>query len=413
MIPLELIMGALSGSPQPPGGLPQPKGRFPSEIAGKKYDPMTGNLIREPGPMDASLPRPGPARVTEIGGDPSGRPSPPSSFDEEFADFDKQGTAGMPDAPPKPLKGYRISFGGQSFDIDPASVAQRQRDRIRMAFDPLDAGGPQQRAAAQQARAAAEKYIGIVPPRVAIKVGMDVYQQEMDRDAAHERAKFGGARGPAVVGGFDKNDVLRQGSAFDDVEQYLKNYQQSESLIRARTVIDDGLKVQEMLKANNSMADWAAQKEFLKSYLKGAVSDYDSKDFKASAGKLLQYEQEFNAWFNGGEAPPDLKRKLADAVLIAESYYRKKIERIGAEARANFEDYALLTGRMTPQEAARTADMIQSRITGRRVRTGGGGVGAAPAGKGAPGKPAPKEAAAPGGGDKKKRAEEIMGRLKR
>ncbi len=317
---------------------------FPSEVGGDKYDPKTGNRI------------------------------PPGMNEAEAAAI-----------PSANQKGYRITVAGKSIDIRPEDIRRRQEERVRGTLEGLSQGArtPEEKRAAKSAQDAAVKAIPIYGVRGATKVGIDHYEQELERGGALARAKYSAA-GRQVSVGFNKDDTLRQAGVFDDVETIVKGFEQNDEVRQARASVANSDRVMGMVKGNNSIAEWAASQSVLKEFVKGVASDRDLAGYLASTGKWAQFEREFNAWFEGGAMPDDIKRKVGELAVETKRFYDKKLAATAQRAH----DYTLgndaLRSRVSPRELENHARNVYRRISGRDYPGGGGQKQSdgAPAGKG-------------------------------
>lgn len=339
---------------------------FPTEVGGDKYDPKTGNRI------------------------------PPGMNEAEAA------------AQP-PQRGYRLHVGGRTIDIRPEDIRARQEERVRGTLAGLTSGAktPEEKRAAQAANEAAVKAIPIYGVKGATKIGIEHYEQELERGGALNRAKYAAA-GRQVSVGFNKEDTMRQGGVADDIETMVKGFEQNDEVRMARASVANSDRILGMVKSNNSIAEWAAQQGVLKEFVKGVASDRDLSGFLGSMGRPNQILKELNAWFEGGAMPEDINRKVGELAVETRRFYDKKLAATADRAANYFEGNSAITSRMTPEEVQKHKRNIYYRISGRQMpepkgQTGGG---AKPSGGASPAKPG-----APAKGSAQSRADALKKRL--
>lgn len=409
---------------------PKPPGRFPSMIGDREYDPQTGNILNPdpktaagaaaaaankamPGdpmdPMGTPSVRPAPARAMP----PEETPPPEAPKETVTGPEDSAGAATETPAPPG--KGYRLRVAGRTIDLSPEEIRGRQETRVRETLGALSTGAssPAEKRAAEAATNAAVKAIPIYGVRGATKIGIDHYEQELERGGALQRAKYA-ASGRQVSVGFNKEDTMRQSGVFDDVETIVRGFEGNDEVKQARAAVAGANKIMELVKSNNSIGEWAAAQQTLKDSMRGTVSDFDAKNFGAAAGKLNLILKEFNAWFDGGAMPTDINRKLGELAIANRAHNEKKLVATAERAYQYTLRNRALASRVGADELQDHASNVYMRIAGReRPRaTEGGGKATTPGTGAKPGK-APPETQGGGGGDKQKRADELVKKMRR
>lgn len=330
---MEAPIGA--GSEKPPPGDPAPGA-----------DPMQAVAV-------ATGHRPGPARSQYIKGQepaPAGQATP------------QQGL----------IRGYRLSFDGQTIDIDPQSVQERQRQRVASALRPLfdNARTPEEENAARTAIQAAMASVGTLKPNEAIEYGLGLYKDPLDRGAKEKRARIVSGKGGGVgdgfggVGGLDKNKNQLLGQLNDDIRSYVQGFETKFDVTNLRKSLDNGNKVAGLLGSKNSVGQRAALTSTLKAWFGSASSNTELKFVLESSGKWASLENQYNAWVNGGELSDDFVRNLKEAIAITNDFARRKLHDVGEQAAQGLENDFTFTSRMTPEQAKAAADNIRGRFTG-------------------------------------------------
>jgi hypothetical protein len=393
-----------------------------SPSAGYSMDAMPAPVVPRPGPQrPGGLPAPAPAPEAPPpapGADTGLRPGPART---QYIEGQEPAEAGEA-SPGQPLvRGYRISFNGQTIDVDPEQVLERQRTRVAMSLAPLlkNASTPEEQRAAQMAIESAIGAVGTMSPQEAIEFGVKVYQDPLDRGAKETRARIiGGGGAAAPKGGYggapgltkEANQV--QSGLFDDTNTWLNGFESKHGVQKVREAMQAGDKVAGLLSSDNPVSQRAALTATLKQWFSSVTSNTELAFVNQSAGVINQLMMELNKYGDEGRLPADFIAKLKGAVASTQSAFRKHMHDLGTKAASEYLSNGTLTSRMSPEQSQNQADMVFGRFTGvypKTYRPGGGkaaGSGPAPAKGGA----APKPAAQAPSNDPKERARRLLGK---
>lgn len=389
--------------------------------AGYSMDAMPAPVVPRPGPQrPGGLPSPAAPPAPEAGATTIGEGSRPGPARTQFLEGDEPAEAGEA-GPDQPLiRGYRISFNGQTIDVDPEQVLDRQRTRVATSLAPLlkNASTPAEQRAAQMAIESAVGAVGTLTPQQAVEFGVKIYQDPLDRSAKETRARLIGGKGAAPGGfggtpGLTKEGNQVQSGLFDDTNTWLNGFESKHAVQKSREAMQAGDKAINLLSGDNPVAQRAALTATLKNWFSSVTSNTELAFVTQSAGMLNQLQMELNKYGDEGRLPAGFIAKLKGAVATTQSQFRKHMHELGTKAASEYLSNGTLTSRMSPEQAQSQADMVFGRFTGvypKTYRPRGQGAGGGVGGEPAPARAAPKPAAKSPSNDPKERARRLLGK---
>lgn len=321
-----------------------------SNVNGQMIDVETGSLVdryEKQMAAERGRPRPAPAREQYVKGQepaPAGQATP------------QQGL----------IRGYRLNFDGQTIDIDPQSVQERQRQRVANSLAPLlrNASTPEEQRAAATAIQAAVESVGTLKPNEAIEYGLGLYKDPLDRGAKEKRARIVSSKGEPGAGPLGKVPFQQQSTLADDVDLLIERVQNQNTVKQTRDQLENGKKIAGMLSSNNPVAQVGAQAATIKQFYSAASSDRELMTVLNAGGKWTQFEREYNNWVNTGKMPDSFRKSLAEVASIANKYAREKIARVGRHAGHRVRTNPFLKSRMTPEQLEEAGRYAEDSILG-------------------------------------------------
>lgn len=366
----------------------------PSVLSGSRGAPDGAVPVRTPGPanpgsyeaaMEAAgkLDTPtswaeqvGPDQWEARGGDEDGNPIEergprPGPARTQFIKGHEPAEAGQA-APSQPLiKGYRLTFDGQTIDVDPQAVADRQRNRVANALRPLleNASGPEERRAAATAIQGAVRSVGTLSPQQAIELGLKLYQDPLDRGAKEKRARLIGGKGVDSEG---YGGVA--GLTEDEKKRTLDTGRYARSLINdemtrfgvkgIREELAQGEDAISKAKSPDALSQFSSKATLQKMLMKGALSDRDVARLEAAPGQWSRLEQVVNNWTEGGQIPPDVIRQIVAIAQEKNALLRERLDAAGQSAKERVMNDPTLATMATPEEHEDFGNMGYGAATG-------------------------------------------------
>lgn len=339
-----------------------------------------GNPIQETGP------RPGPARAQYIKGQepaPAGEATPKQSL----------------------IRGYRLNFDGQTIDIDPNSVAERQRQRVASSLAPLlqNASTPEEQRAATSAIQAAVASVGTLTPDKAIEYGVDLYKDPLNRSAKEKRARIVGGggvdpkEGYGGVAGLTKDEKQRSLDAGKYARSVIRDVLTRHNVKGIREELALGEDALSKAKSPDSLAQFASKATLQKMLMKGSLSDRDVARLEGATGNWDRLQQAVNNWTEGGQLPPDVIRQIVAIAQAKNALNRQRLDAAGQAAKEDVLNDESLMKVTDPEELEGWGNTAYGTATGvfKKRSKPAGGADSAPIQRGskAPVKGSPAERA--------------------
>lgn len=344
-----------------------------------------------PAPAPAG-PRPAPARTPSLRGD-------------------EPKEAGAPGASSNPLiQGYRLKFKDSTgaekvIDINPDSIAERQRARVEGVFQPLvdSASSPEERRHALQAKYVAMQMVGTVKPEQAVAAGLDFYTGNLDRAAREKRAGImsGKAPGQSYGGVEGLTEDAKKRSL--DVGRYVRtNIIDKESarynIKGIREELAQGKDALSKANSPDGLGQFASKATLQKMLMKGSLSDRDVARLESATGMYSRMQQWVNNWSGDGQVPPDVLNAIKRIVVEKNKILRERELEAAQAVENSIRTDATVRAIATPEEQEDWARTGRESILGpsktKRARGSmeGGGAAGKPGEK--PRKPGAANAAA-------------------
>jgi len=273
-----------------------------------------------------------------------------------------------------PLQGYSLNGpdGKPLYSVAPRDVVIRQRQRVTNVFDGLASktDDPQEKALIAQAQATAERLVGVRPIDDAVKEGLLLYTQGMQRmnvlkgiDLNHKGRALGAGGAPAtmtsgVVGG-KEGQLLGQLS--DDELQLIQHFK-ANSRFPAMEEADRGARAAlNSLNSANPASQFFAIRQLIQSMSGKTVGAKEEGFYARMSGLADEIANRFNM-AAGEEMTPEYRSKVQALLQEMASYYSAERANLGKEAATYYE--GRMQDRADPDYIARHKPYVEGAFTG-------------------------------------------------
>ena len=331
---------------------------------------LTQPQMRPPAPYQAP--------VLDLNAPPGFGPLPATTADPMAAAEALQGQTQAPPAQPQ-YGGFEwVGASGRRFSLSPdeqrglVEGRRRQIDRMSKGLSPLAGVGRDPAGAASGLMGSLSEFMD---PDVAAKLGISVFDSQLNRQSAEERAQAAldarAKRGTGSGGGAPGAN-LKSNSAASNAQQRIFSSASSFNLAKVRAAQAKTRTAMAMANLDSGLGDEAAFRNLVNALHGAASSNKELQGLQDAAGKIDQWiEQAKGVFMKERRLPPALMQQLRGVLDETARAHQAQIDAAADFVRTRAKNDPILQG--LGRADADSEWMGQAVLTGSEGSGGGGG----------------------------------------